>query len=282
MKVKDILTPEEVKEYHAQWKVFDKKNVLETKFNVHSSLPVLSPAFVYRDKPIPILRARVFQDRLRSYDPYFVATKYGNPFWHINHYTMVAEQMYHAGSNMIRDNSRLVVKDTLEGASMRIPTFWDSPHKHVSVELLLEPMAEKKATYLWAEHGHFTIYDDRKNFPIATLDFNTYAQERGYLREYHIISNGADAPTKAKAKESLIRKIVMQSVRRSKWCKDPRTQPTMKTSKLIALVKDGSVSEEALYDHFSLWDRSQQLGNIPYPAPSEPIHVEFSAPKPAA
>lgn len=277
MKVKDILSKEEVQDYHAQWKAFSSKNIPETTFNVHSSLPVISPVMVYRKEPIPVLRARVFQEELRTYDPYFVAKKYGNPFWHIQHYIMVVEQMYHAATNMIRDNSRLVVKDTLQGANMRIPTFWSSPHKHVSVELLLEPMPERKGAFLFSEFSHFTIYDDKKNFPIATLDFNTYAQERAYLREFRVSQDTTLEPgERLEALRSLTRKLDMQHVRQTQWATRPRTTLTVGRTQLVELIQAGQATEHHLYDFFSLWD------GVPNQQPANQIAVDFTEKIPPA
>lgn len=257
MKVGDLLSKEEVKDYHQQWAEFKYKNTPETPFNVHSSMPIVSKSFVYSKDP-PISRARVFQKKLREFDPYFVTTKYANPFWHIQHYFMAMEQAYHAGSNMFRDNSRLVAKDTMEYMKMRMPTFWKNRHKNVSIEILLERIEGETKRFLFQEVGHITFYNDKNNKPIASMGIRSYWGKRAYIKDTDILKNGSSDEEKKKALDSLIRKIEIQNVKHTNWAVNPRENLETSKEELINELKQGRIPEEKLYDFFSLWDRDTE------------------------
>ena len=61
MRAKEVLSNAEFKEYHDGWGQFNGKKELENKFNVHSSKPVISKIFVYKDKPLIVARAKILQ-----------------------------------------------------------------------------------------------------------------------------------------------------------------------------------------------------------------------------
>jgi len=52
------------------------------------------------------------------------------------------EQMYHAASNLIRDNSKLVGKDIPENFKWKKSIFWGN-EKSISTELILEMFGKK-------------------------------------------------------------------------------------------------------------------------------------------
>lgn len=255
MKLKDILSKEEIEEYHNQWTQFEDKKIYEEKLNTHSSNPIISKVFVFREQYYPILRAKVFQKKLREFDPYFVTKKYANPFWHIQHYIMVVEQIYHAGSNLIRDNSKNVVRDTLENATMKVPIFWDNKHKHISIEMILENIPKNKENYLFMENAFFTFYNDKKNSALARIYFKTYINKRSYLRDLEDLKNGLGDIDKKQILNSLIRKIEMQDIKHNLWSIDKRQNLSVTKDEIISELNSGKIPENKLYDFFSLWDQ---------------------------
>lgn len=239
--IKDILSKDEIERYHKYWNSFEGKYRLNSPKRVHSGMPVISEVYQFEDKPV--FRTHVFQRKLRKFNPYFISNKYFHPFWHAQHYFMVMEQLYHAGVNKVRDNSKLIVKDIPERFKWRKPTFWDCP---TSVELILEGLGEVGAHK--QERTCFTFYDDKKNRPIAEVDVMTFYQPRAYLRDLERVKQGD-----SKAIDALIRKVHHQAIFHGEMDK-PRTTLVSTEGELIKRLKSGEIPEAELDDFFSFWD----------------------------
>ena len=113
--IRDVLTNEEIKKYEENWKNFKGKYKLNSARNVYSGMPVISE--VYQFENYPIFRVHVFSKRLRKFDPYFQTAEksrgYIIPFWHVQHYFMVLEQLYHASKRLILgdEHDKVITKD---------------------------------------------------------------------------------------------------------------------------------------------------------------------------
>lgn len=244
MKIEDILSKEEIEQYHQEWKNFKGKYVPETPYNVHSGMPVLGKPFQFKDKPL--FRAHVFQERLRNFNPYFISNEYHNPIWHSQHYFIAVEQLYHAASNLLRDNPKLVGKDPEIKIKIRKPTFWTVHYKGISVELFIESL-RKTADY-FVERGNFTFYRDDENQRMAELKALAFFQQRAYIKEMEALKEGDN-----NALERLTRKIEHQAI----WQKrlyHPRTNLPDKDF-LIEQLRQGRIPEAELHDFFSFWDK---------------------------
>jgi hypothetical protein len=249
MRAKEVLSPQDYDRYQQGWAGFQAKNKLESKFNVHSSVPAVSWPYTFTSGDISVGRVRVFQGFLRGTDPYAVTCKYANPFWHPVHYFISTEQAYHATTNKIRDNSRHVLKDAVDTMKMKVPVFWEDP---VSIEVTLKKGIQPKG-FLFMEHVTFTVLKNDR-LPAAQMEVRAYANLRAYLRDLDTINNSKDAEEKEAARQSLINKVNMQGVKHTVWGIDRRTNMKARQEELLADIMRGTVSESALYDFFSLWD----------------------------
>lgn len=240
MKLEDILTKKEIEEYHGNWKPLTPRDNPEHEYTVHSGLPVIGRVYQYKDKTL--FRAHVFQKKLRKFDPYFITPKYVHPFWHALHYFIVMEQVYHASSNIIRDNSKLVGRDVPEKFEWRRPLSWDD---RVSVELILEDLG-KHGFYL-KERGNFTFYNDKKKSAVLYVSVLTYWKPRNYIRAIEKIKND-----KKDIKE-LTKKIERQDMNLKRLINSRKHLKATKVY-LLSELKIGNIPEEELHDFFSLWD----------------------------
>jgi len=248
MKLKDILSKQEIENYHQQWDLFKQKytspgkyTTIETGYYTHSGMPVISKVFQYKKEPI--FRTHIFQKRLRKFDPYFISKTYIHQIWHASHYFVVMEQIYHASANLIRDNSKLVAKDIPENFEWRRPIFWDD--KMISVGLILENLGEQ-GKYL-KERGNFIFY--KKNRAISRLSVLTYWLPRSYIESMKKVKQGDE-----EALEKLIRQIEHQDINQKRLIK-PRTNLPSKDY-LISELKAGRIPEEELHNFFSFWDKN--------------------------
>jgi len=244
MKLKDILSNEEIQKYHQQWDLFKHRNIylgripkIESEHNVHSGLPVISKVFQYED--YPIFRTHIFQNRLRKIDPYFISKKYIHPFWHAQHYFTVMEQLYHTSLALI-DNTDYATKDLPENFEWKLPIFWKDT---ISNELILENLGNQ-GKYS-KKRGNFTFY--KKNRPISKISFLTYSQPRIHIRIIQKIKQGDP-----KAIEELISKIKAQDIKQKRLIK-PRTNLPEKDY-LISELEAGRIPEQELNNFFSFWD----------------------------
>ncbi|MDD5191593.1 MAG: hypothetical protein PHH54_02280 [Candidatus Nanoarchaeia archaeon] len=245
MQLKDILSKEEVKEYHKQWDDFKGKSKLNSCYNVHSGMPVISEIYQFKDKPV--FRTKIFQNKLRKFNPYFISDKYGHPFWHVGHYFMIMEQLYHAASSKLRDNSKLVVKDIPERFKFRKPIFWNCP---ISTELILEKLGEIRDYQ--QERTNFIFYDERKGRLISEIDVMTFYQPRAYIRQLEKIKQNKNDQD---AFERLIRQINWQDLQQKRLYNKRTNLPDK--DYLISQIRQGNIPEEGLHDFFSFWDKPQ-------------------------
>jgi len=245
MKLKDILSKEEIQDYHQQWGLFKQKYfshgkpAIETEYHTHSGMPVISKIFQYKDKPL--FRTHVFQNRLKKIDPYFISEKYIHPFWHAQHYFTVIEQMYHASLALI-DNADYATKDIPENFEWKLSIFWDDK---ISNELIIENLG-KQGKYS-KRRGNFTFY--KKNRPISRISFLTYSQPRIHIRIIQRIKEG-----NSRAIEELISKIEAQDTKQKELIK-PRTN-LPKKDWLISELESGKIPEQELHNFFSFWDEN--------------------------
>lgn len=249
MRSKEVLSKEAFQDYQMRWGSFESKNKLETCFNVHSNLPVISMPMIYSSPEGQIMKARIFQGELRKADPYFTFKKYGNPFWHITHYYLVIEQMYHASTNRARQNYNDVVKDTLGGMNMRAPVYWDD---HATVELILKRLEDRKG-FKFHESVNFTIYKNDK-LPVAQIEMLSYGNPRSYLVDLENMKNSQGLEARKAAADELRRKVEMQHVKHTKWALKPRQNMITTREELLENINLSRVSEEELFDFFSNWD----------------------------
>lgn len=240
--VSDILSEEQIKSYREGWKEFDGKYRLNSSKNTHSGMPVIGNVFRYQNKLI--FRSHVFQKKLRNFNPYFISEKYLMPIWHIQHYFMVVEQMYHASSHLIRDHSKLSMRDIPEDFSIRKPIIWGD--KRIFVELILEDLG--KSNEYFKERSNFTIYEDDKNRKISNISFLVYYKPRAYVKSIEEIKQGDNSVI-----DDLIKKIEMQDINLGKLNNPRKTLETTKDY-LISELREGRILEEELHDFFSLWD----------------------------
>ena len=242
MKVREFLSKDEVIEYKKSWVSFSGKYNALSEHEVHSGMPVIGEIFQFQDRAL--FRTHIFQNKLRGFNPYFISDKYFHPFWHAQHYFTVMEQLYHAGSNKLRDNSKLVVKDIPERFKWRKPTFWDNP---TSAELILEDLGTKGKYY--QERACFTFYDDKKGRPISEIDVTAFYQPRAYIRDMEAIRKGDQ-----KALEKLLRRIKHQAICHRQMTK-PRKKLISSEKELVEKLRSGEIPEKKLHDFFSFWDK---------------------------
>ncbi len=240
----EVLAAEEINRYQEGWKKFKDKCVVNSSYYVHSGLPVISKVFRLEDKPI--FRAHVFSKRLRRFDPYHIADKCIQPFWHAQHYIMVGEQMYSACSKLVIGEryERMIAKDVPIEFRWKKPLFWDET---VSVELIREELG--KVGPYEKQIGYFTFYSDKTGKVLSRMSAESYWQQRAYVENIEKLKQGDKSVT-----EALVRKIEMQDVNH-KRLKLPRTPKITKES-LVAAVRNGVIPEE-IHDFFSLWDKTE-------------------------
>ena len=245
MKAEDILNREEFERYKEEWVNFRGRYKPNKEYNVHSGLVVISEIYQFEQKPI--FRAHVFNNWLKKFDPYFIAEKYLMPFWHITHYNIVLEQVYHAASTLIRDRNRLHVKDVPLEFRLKEPVFW---RDNVSVELIIEEKRKTKEYLI--EDLHFTIYDDKKDKEKSRISVRTFVEPRAFIKELKRLKSGEN-----EALKKLIKKIERQEIN-LKRLKRPRKNLRATKEELVEALKNGYIPEEDLYDFFSLWDKEPE------------------------
>lgn len=240
--IKDILTDEEIREYEEGWRNFKGKYRVNPPRNVHSGMPVISEVYHFEDSPV--FKAHVFGRRLRQFDPYHQADKCIQPFWHAQHYIMIAEQIYSASSRLVIGNKydEQVAKDVPVEFNWKKPIFFND---NVSVELIREELGmvgpyEKQI-------GYFTFYTEKSGRALSKMSALSFWQPRSYVQDIEKIKKG-----KNEAIDDLIRKIEAQALNHRRL---RRPRITLKATKemLVETLRKGSILEEELHDFFSLW-----------------------------
>ncbi len=242
MQLKDILSNEEIEEYREGWALFDGKHILETEYHTHSGKPVISNVFRYKDKPI--FRAGIpSKKRLRKIDPYFISEKHIFPMWHIVHYFIVLEQMYHASMRQIRDTDKFRTLETPKEFRLSNPIFWNDD---VSVELIWQPKRQTEKYSI--EDCFFTLYDDKINKVKNRLSARTFVEPRAYIKSLENIKEG-----NRREVETLIKLIESRKFSQSRLIKPRQNLPDK--DYLINKLKEGKIPEQELHNFFSFWDK---------------------------
>jgi hypothetical protein len=239
-----ILTPEKKQKYKHEWNTFAGRYKPNSSYNVHSGNPVISE--IYRFEDTNIFRAHVFSKRLRKHDPYQIADKYLQSFWHAQHYLTVCEQIYTASTKLIvgDEYNGLIAKDIPVNFSWKKVLFWDD---NVSVELIKEDLGKKDGRDI--QKGSFTFYSDKSGSVLSTMSAVSFLEQRAYFKDLIKLTDGDDSVL-----EGLIRKIRHQAIVHSQLNK-PRNTLLATPEYLIDELNKGRIPKKELRDFFSLWDK---------------------------
>ncbi len=241
MKLQDILSPEEIARYNEGWESFKGRYKLNSPYNTHSGMPVISEVYQFPGKPL--FRAHVFGRRLMRFDPYFVASKHPMPFWNAQHYFMVGEQMYSASLYQAigKAYNRRVAKEVPIEFNWKKPIFFKD---NISVELIR--IEEGKVHGSDKETGYFTIYSDKSAKLLSRMSASSYWQDRTYFQLINKLKNGENSVL-----ERLVRVIDAQDINQKR--RIPMRQNLPDKNLLIEQLKHGKIPEAELHDFFSFW-----------------------------
>ena len=241
LSVENILSPERLVEYHEKWNSFTGRYAPETEYHTRSGRPVIGQVFRFEEEPI--FRAHVFGDkRLVEIDPYFMARKYLHTHWHIAHYLIVAEQMYHASMHLLRDTDKLIVIDVPKELELSKPIFMKD---NVSIEFIWQPKRQAKKYSI--EDCHFALYDDKIGQIKGRVSATTFVQPRPHITTIERLKQGD-----GEAVEALVRQIEGQAKKHGRLLKQRENLPSKEF--LIGRLRSGNIPEKELLDYFSLWD----------------------------
>lgn len=244
--IKDFLTGEEIVKYEEGWQSFGGKYKREIPYHVHSGKPVISKVFRFEDKPV--FRSRIIsKQKLRSLDPYFISkAEYIFPFWHITHYFIVLEQMYHASMRYIRNTDKFKTYEVSQEFKLSNFIFW---HDDISVELIWELRRQAKKYSM--ENCHCALYDNKDNKVKGRFCVGTFVEQRPHIRSIEKINRGCRGEV-----EVLVGMIESRSFSQGNLIK-PRTNVIVMKEELISALRAGKMPERKLYNFFSFWDRQQ-------------------------
>ncbi len=243
MKIEDILSEKEIEEYHQEWGLFDQKFIPETEYHTHSGRPVIGKVFRFKEKPV--FRARLISKRrLRQIDPYFISEKYIFPFWHIIHYFIVFEQVYHASMRLIRNTDRFQPFDTPQEIRLSEFVFWNTD---ISAELIWQPKRETEKYMI--DDCFFAVYNDENNEVKGAVSVRVFLQQRSYITSMEKIKKGDEKET-----EALIKMVENRAFSQSRLI-NPRKKLLATKDFLIAELRNGNLPEAELHDFFSFWDK---------------------------
>ncbi len=242
-KIEDVLSKEEEKRYQREWEAFDQKSIPETKYHTHSGKSVISK--VYRFEGKSVFRARVRKKKLREIDPYFISqNRYVFPCWHVIHYFIVLEQMYHASMHLIKNNHHKVkVLDVPGEIKLSERIFWN---ENISVELIRESRRDVKGYGI--EDCFVTFYNDKVGEVRSRFSVRTFVKKRAYVSKIEKIKEGETEEI-----EALV-KIMENRETSQKSLINPRKTLATKDF-LIEELREGRIPEEELHDFFSFWDK---------------------------
>ena len=250
--VEDILTEKEIEEYHSQWNSFrDRhkstpyKNKPLSEYQVHSNKPVIGEVFQFKDHPI--FRSHVFNrdNRLRSIDLYFSTKHYLHPFWHIFHYWIALEQLYHASMHKIRDHTTVLTKEFDVHIDLKEPIFWKDK---TSIELIYKSIGRSDKKKI--EEHYYTYYDDKDNKIKGRVWGKTFVTLRNWAKFLECVKQGDK-----NSLDLLIKQIEVQDNHLQRLI-NPRQNLQTSKEELIERLRNGEIPEEQLYDFFSLWDKN--------------------------
>ncbi|HIH32020.1 TPA: hypothetical protein HA235_04905 [Candidatus Woesearchaeota archaeon] len=235
-----ILNEKEIKEYEFRWQLHEKYKI-NNRFDVHNNIPIIGLIYKFPNKNL--FKAHIFGQRLRKYNPYFCIEKYYNPFWHLNHYNMAAEQMYHAGTALIRDNLELCAKEFKVDTELRREAYF---RNNISIEMILNTLRSSKDYKL--EEVKFAFYDETNSEYIGQIYAKAIVTERKYIKEYKRLNEASESII-----NSLIRQINKQDFR-LKQLLIQRADKPIKKDELIHKLLNNEDCLQDLKRFFSLWD----------------------------
>lgn len=245
--IKDLLTEEEIEDYHEQWAAFSEKYKLEMPYNVHSNLPIIGRVFQFEDRPI--FRAHIFKRRLRkAFDPYFISKGgYFHPFFHTAHYAFPLEQAIHVSlSRLIPGYGGYIITDRL--STKRPPIMKEKVsfdrNAPSSIEVIPGVTTGEKE-FIFKTTG--TFYDDRTNSPLQIWYFEGVGEQRKYVQNIERLRQGDREVLKA-----LERQIRNRESKHKGLLKPRKLRAT--ATELINSLKRGEIPEAELHDYFSFWE----------------------------
>ena len=240
---KHLLDDKLQKEYIGQWNKFKEKYKVNNSYNVHNGLPVISEVFQFQN--YPIFRAHVFGKKLRSFDPYLISEeKHLNPYWHLMHYQMSVEQLYHASIKHFRDTNKYHAKEVPINLKLHESILWN---ENISIELIL--INKKKTKKYLVEECYYTFFNEKDNKVKASILGLAFVEQRAFVKDIENLDKGKDVI------DGLIRKIEWQNIRLKKL-KNPRKKLLMSKEELINELKNKNIPRKELCDFFSYWDLS--------------------------
>lgn len=224
------------------WKGFKKKFEVNIPYNTHSGMPVISHLLQYHD--MPVFRAHVLNSRLRKIDPYHIADRYVQPFWHGQHYFVVCEQVHTAAMKMLIADQyhKMTAKEVPISFNWKRPVLWND---NVSVDLYIETKGRFGGSM--KQEADFSFYSDKTRRKLGSMHVMSYWRERTYVLEMRKIEQDK-API-----DSLLRKIRNQEVIHSKL-KERRKTLSCTADELEDRLAAGDIPHAMLHDYFSLWD----------------------------
>ena len=245
--IDDILSSEEKEVYTQGWKSMTGKYSKLPPCDVHSGFPVLGR--VYRYPGTKIFRSHVFSRRMRRVDPYHLASECLQPFWHAQHYLLVAEQMYMACAQLLlgEECNHLMAKDVPVEFSWKKSILWNDT---ISVELIREDLGT--VGRYQREIGYFTFYSDRSGIVLSRMSAESYWTPRAYVKDMTLIRSGD-----AKAVDDLERKIRARETA-LKRLNPPRKQVLSSSAELIDCLRKGILLEKEIHDYFSNFDSAEE------------------------
>lgn len=243
--LRDILTEDEIERYEEGWKNFSGKYEINNRYNTHSAKPVISEVYRFENKPL--LKAHIFGNRLRKFDPYFMCSEYFHPFWDSTHYFIVLQQMWAASAikALGKEYSKMrIIEVPLRSKWTKELNFDDN----ISVEAIADfekLLLGKRQIVL----GNF--YSDKKEQMLSQVEAIVYWRPRNYVECITRMRNGDSS-----AIDPLIRKIERQDIMlHSKIHKEYQRKKLLATKELlIGSLRKGNIPEEELHDFFSFWD----------------------------
>lgn len=246
MVLKDLLSEDEIREYHEEWNSFTGKYKPETSYNVHSGLPIIGQVFQFEDKPI--FRAHIFKRKLKkAFDPYFTSKDgYLHPFFHTVHYFFPIEQAAHVSfSRIIPNYWDYLIIDRFD--RNRYPIMEEkvnfSKNNPVSIEIIPDVKIGKNR---FIARLSATFYEDRTNKSLQVWYFEGMGRLRRHLENIQRLKDGDSSAIK-----DLIIEIEATDVKHKKMINPRNYTPK---NELIQRLNNGEIPEEELHDFFSLWE----------------------------
>lgn len=245
MNLGEILSKEEIEDYHNQWGKFGGKYKVETPYSVHSSFPVIGRVFQYNDKPI--FRAKILKKPLKRIDPYFLGKKgYIHANFHLTHYFLPIEQIVHSAMpKLMPDYNNFIITDKFGKNPPQMNSRVHFDKSHPSIELIANVTRSNKKFVL---RVGTTFYEDRENKALQKWYFDGV----GVYREYVDCIEKLKEEFTEETTDQLIKKIENQYIRHQRLTNPRRSIP--EKDDLIERIRNGSIPEDELHDFFSFWD----------------------------